>query len=641
MSFKKSIAKWDPKKLLPIQGRRGWTRVVIYLRRSTQKQDTSIGQQVEKIAEWCKDRKCYVVGIYVDDGVAGWDYKRRLDFHRLENEVLDLGAKHCVVYHQNRFSRLTNTEFFNIVTNLRLKSDCTLWPINRQRWINTDKIDECIEILAENTAAHNYCQSLSQFSRDGMQSRMARGEWLWPLPFGADKCPKTNKLIAGKHASLVEKMFKMILQGHSVASLCRFLNESGVPSPNQGKEIKSPKTPDNPQDGKRRLTVPGWCSGTVNRILRKSLYVGDYTGNSRPSMAFRKEDDKPEAIFIPNNHYQFVNRKTFDKVQEKLDRRRDSKSRNTPLKDGGDIVLSGKLVCSHCGHLLSPQRNRGNIYYICNKEQDGGCEGTRVNQDAILTILTKGLSDRFGDPEFREDFINRYLEVVRQETSDVNPDDLKKQLKSAETKKKKASQMWLDAKLEGDLDPEELDFLKSRRDAAVQLVESLKRKIKNQAPEDETETAIREDLAEALEYYNRFPEMYHTGDLTCLREMIDETITEIIIITKRPKESRPKRHQSAKGQKRERRHHQLDRCHLKLRDEKLLRMGPLAQQLLTCVFDRSVATGGMLTYVDAAEHYGLGVQTIREYVKRGKLKSIRFDGTCYVNADGVQKPNTF
>jgi hypothetical protein len=175
-------------------------------------------------------------------------------------------------------------------------------------------------------------------------------------------------------------------------------------------------------------------------MLRNRNYLGDLNWNKssrgefqeiqdgnivkRKSKGYRRRQE-PEMIICPGSHPALIDRATFEKVQARLDGNRE---RKTPQRAGGDWLLSGLMVCGHCGSLLvgksSWHRNikRRRRVYICNAYQrwgKSGCQCHYVYEAQILDVLVRKLQEDFLNPnnlvKLREELHRQAAQTTKQE----------------------------------------------------------------------------------------------------------------------------------------------------------------------------------------------------------------------------------
>lgn len=76
--------------------------------------------------------------------------------------------------------------------------------------------------------AEYYSAELAQKIRRGMTDNALKGKMNGtPTPLGDDKTEDNSLIINKCEAKIVERIFDMYLKGHSIPSICSFLNPKG------------------------------------------------------------------------------------------------------------------------------------------------------------------------------------------------------------------------------------------------------------------------------------------------------------------------------------------------------------------------------------------------------------------------------
>ncbi len=185
-------------------------------------------------------------------------------------------------------------------------------------------------------------------------------------------------------------------RGKSVNDIANCLNERGLVTPR----------------GKGR-----WRGSTLYGILTNPVYCGDYCwgktsrgkhqrtstdapqgfvrtqGKKRPPIRHKQED----WYRIENSHEALIPRELFDAVQA----RRVKNQRNTaPSRKHGRHLVSGRLVCTHCGGPMYGTTMGGRDVYRCGTYSGSkGCKGYTVREDLLLVNISHALKDVFLQPE--------------------------------------------------------------------------------------------------------------------------------------------------------------------------------------------------------------------------------------------------
>ena len=86
---------------------------VAYLRRSTDRQEQSLGDQRKEVARWARESGYGVIREYVDDAISGTSAEERPAFQRMIADAARGDFRAVIVWNSDRFSRgdVTETEY--------------------------------------------------------------------------------------------------------------------------------------------------------------------------------------------------------------------------------------------------------------------------------------------------------------------------------------------------------------------------------------------------------------------------------------------------------------------------------------------------------------------------------------------------
>jgi DNA invertase Pin-like site-specific DNA recombinase len=131
----------------------------------------------------------------------------------------------------------------------------------------------------------------------------------------------------------------------------------------------------------------------VHQILRNRLYVGEFDW---------------DGVTYPGNHEPLVTRECWERVQELLDKRAETKVR----KVKHDFAFSGLVHCGHCGCLLVGELKKGRyVYYHCTGNR-GKCPEPYTRQEVLAQeflgilrefIIPQPVLDWLGDSVLESD----------------------------------------------------------------------------------------------------------------------------------------------------------------------------------------------------------------------------------------------
>jgi DNA invertase Pin-like site-specific DNA recombinase len=392
--------------------------VVLYLRMSTDKQDTSIAQQRDALLRHA-DRSGYVVvGEYRDEGISGDATHKRKGFQQMIREVTTSGIERILCFDQDRFGRFDMIEAGWWITPLR-DAGVSLETIAQ------GVIDWCdfagrLTYAVAQEGKHQFLRDLSRNALRGQVARAKEGSGLCggSAPYGyrrqtvdEGRRRKASLVIHPAEARVVKMIFETYVKsGGTLLAVGQLLNREKIPSPNQ----KS-----------------AWHRNAVRRILTNVNYVGDYAWGQTTSGKYhvRVGDDirpcrssqrriKNDPIIHRDMIPAIIPRSLFEKAQSLLAKRRKATRRSSTARP-----LSGLIFCAKCG---SPMHvNFGD--YRCSRAVDFGdgsrCVNTPARGGELLDAIVDGLQKHLLAPGKLAAVKKKLAAAVAAERKTINADD--------------------------------------------------------------------------------------------------------------------------------------------------------------------------------------------------------------------------
>lgn len=334
---------------------------VIYARYSSHNQtEASIEGQLKVCYEYAKQNHITVIGEYVDRAMSGTNDNRE-QFQKMLKDSAKKQFDGVLVYQLDRFGR----------NNL----ECS---------INEDKLNKNgVEVYS---AKENFTKdpsgnllkgvirSVNQYYSDELSVKVGRGMDLnadkfyyngGSVPLGLalevveeingpfnKKIKKQKFTIDENTAPIVQKIFEMYNNGHTMADIIRYLNKLNIKT-SRGNEF---------------------TKNSLRDILKNKKYIGiySYRGKETPDIIPRIIDDV-----------------TFNKAQEKLKKNKQAPSRGKAIVP---YVLTGKLFCGTCKSAMTGiSGTSGNrelhCYYGCKGTKEHICDRKYIPKDYIEDLV--------------------------------------------------------------------------------------------------------------------------------------------------------------------------------------------------------------------------------------------------------------
>jgi DNA invertase Pin-like site-specific DNA recombinase len=424
------------------------SRGVLYGRMSTTDQEDSIAQQVAWAEPACVKEHVEILARFLDEGKSGHDTKRRTDFQRMldycrqqhrAGQPIDV----IVCWHANRFSRADSQETSWFLWEFRKAGVEKM--LTSTGWLDFTRMEDRIIFgINQDASNHKFSQDLAAASTRGKIEVAKSGRWAGgPIPYGyrarkAESLSRKGKVIYRTErlvpdpetAPIVRWLFETYARGEvSLWDLVIDLNRRGVPPPTAG----------------RKKGAKFWNHRTIQKILRNEVYLGDLLWNRRHEGKFmgvvdlqvtpcptrkRYRNEAKDVIRREGKHDPLVDRATFDACQRQLLARR---TRTTPIRGGGNFLLSGLLKCGHCekgmgGRNLPVRRQQGGKTvptgktvprYVCASYFTYGksaCNYNCIDEAPLVAAIARKVRERFGK-EFLDAFRRLAVEEARSLTA--------------------------------------------------------------------------------------------------------------------------------------------------------------------------------------------------------------------------------
>lgn len=322
---------------------------VLYARFSSSKQrEASIEDQLRVCREWCVREGYAIVAEYCDYAMSG----RTDDRPQFQKMIANAGESDIVlVYMMDRFSR----DPFDAPIYKRELQRHGVKLVSALEAIPDSPEGIIYEKLLEGLAA---CESrkTSIRSRRGMEGNALKCKTNGVRCFGYRTGEDGRYEIVPEEAEVVREVFRRRVLGESVNSIAMDLRSRGVVS-RAGNPVKDT---------------------FVYNMLHNNKYRGIYSWGG-----IEQKDGMPrivgEALFMK-----------AQKVQGKKQRRNE---------EWGDFALSGRVLCSACGHTMPGVSGRGSSgkkyeYYSCKH-----CDDVKpVRRDWLEGQIVEALREVLSDP---------------------------------------------------------------------------------------------------------------------------------------------------------------------------------------------------------------------------------------------------
>ena len=398
-------------------------RVAAYCRVSTQleQQESSFEAQKNYYTEKITNNPNWkLAGIYADDGISGTDMKKRDEFNRLLQDCEAGKIDMILTKSISRFARNT-VDTLNTLRILR-KKGVTVFFEKEHIDTHADNGEMIITVLSGLAQEESF--NLSENTRWGIIRKFENGTIILNHNrfMGYTKGKDGELAIVPEEAETVRLIFRMYLEGTSIAGIKRHLEKEGI------------------------LTVTGrkiWNEGTISKMLSNEKYMGDallqksYTADFLTKTR-KKNNGEMRQYYITDNHEGIVAKEIYYAVQQekqrRAERRKPAVTRRAKEKKKGyssKYILSNLLVCGECGQTyrrITWTRNGvKRIVWRCSNRVEHGTEYCKnsptLDEEALQRAVMRTVGNVVRDSEFGSVMQNNVTLVIGQYADSIQSEN--------------------------------------------------------------------------------------------------------------------------------------------------------------------------------------------------------------------------
>lgn len=463
-------------------------RIAVYIRVSTLEQannNYSIGEQTERLQNYCKAMNWEIFKIYVDPGYSG----ANTDRPGLKSMIADVEAglvDKVVVYKLDRLSR-SQLDTLDLIENTFLKHSVDFVSMLENFDTSTPFGRAMIGILA--VFAQLEREQFKERSAMGKEGRAKKGKFGGgrniPIGYNYDKVTELltiNDYEAMQYLELVD----LFLAGKSFRAIEDIFDKKGY-------RHKSGK----------------WIPKTMRSVLRSKIYLG--------YISYKKVWHKAE-------HDPLIDEETYDKIVALLDQRAETYKQTGGRAGVVTTYLGGMLFCKHCGGKYGKDSNNkrdkdGNkvYYYRCYSRskkmksliKDPNCKNKTWRVNALDEIIFDEIRKLATDPNYMTMIQD---EKLRQSDNLSQVDIIKKEIHKIDEQISRFMDLYGIGKFTIDQVSSKVDPLNEQRRALEKEMNVLVSE----------SGAISDD--DALDVINSFGDILDRGDFDEIRLAIESLI---------------------------------------------------------------------------------------------------------------------
>lgn len=367
-------------------------RVVIYLRLSVDDGDSresdSISNQRLLIESYLAGKAEFtVIKVCVDDGFTGTNFNRP-GFQEMM-KLVENGEADCIIAKDlSRFGR-DFSGVLQYVERILPKMGIRLILLNDNYDSIADNHD-FITIRLKSFINDIYPADTSRSIRANLHAKMTAGQCVSPFAlYGYVKSPEDkHKLIVDPVASsVVQDIFHLKLNGHSMSDIAAILNARGILTPLTYKTVYLKQKLNT---GFQKNEDSRWCATMVRRILLDERYTGVLiqgkrtTPNHKVKKVIYKSAD--EWIRYENAFEPVIDKHTFEVVQNLMDC-------DARRSADGIALLSGLVECADCHQsMVRKSPDRTHHYYVCSTHlYEKKCQPHSFSEKKLLPVVQESI----------------------------------------------------------------------------------------------------------------------------------------------------------------------------------------------------------------------------------------------------------
>ena len=241
----------------------------VYIRVSTEDQARegfSLGEQKEKLLQLCAFKGYEVFKVYEDAGISAKDMEHRPAFQEMLQDMRDGKINYIVAYKLDRVTRSVR-DLEELILELE-KYNCYL--VCDRDDVNTSTANGRFFVRMLTVLSQLEIEIVSERTKFGLNEAIKSSHLPGPAPLGYKKDGNKKTIVDETTKPIIEKIFKMYLEGKSFQQISNIFNEEKILYPKK------------------------WKDTTIQKIIDNKIYMGDYEQYKR----IAKKENKEPVIYM-------------------------------------------------------------------------------------------------------------------------------------------------------------------------------------------------------------------------------------------------------------------------------------------------------------------------------------------------------
>ena len=373
----------------------------VYIRVSTEDQARegfSLGEQEEKLLQLCKFKELEVYKVYKDAGISAKDMEHRPQFQEMLKDMKEGKLNYIVAYKLDRITRSVR-DLEELISVLE-QYNCFL--LCDRDDVNTSTANGRFFVRMLTVLSQLEIEIVSERTKFGLNGAIKSGHLPGVLALGYKKDGNKKTIIDETTKPVVERIFKMYLEGKSFGQISNIFNEEKVLAPKP------------------------WKDTTIQKIIDNKIYMGDYEQYKRIA-----KNKQIEPVVYMNVVEPIISRAMWEECQHQKE-----KNQRTYTRDRVYLFFQ-KLECPSCHKIMkckgSGGKKRKYMYYTCEK-----CH-INYREDKIEELLTNFIYDMV---EY-DMAVKKYFFPILADHKPTKTDDIDKEIKSLEKQKERIKKAYM------------------------------------------------------------------------------------------------------------------------------------------------------------------------------------------------------
>ena len=373
----------------------------VYIRVSTEDQARegfSLGEQKEKLLQLCSFKGYEVFKVYEDAGISAKDMEHRPAFQEMLSDMKKGKINYIVAYKLDRVTRSVR-DLEELISVLE-QYNCFL--VCDRDDVNTSTANGRFFVRMLTVLSQLEIEIVSERTKFGLNGAIKSGHLPGVLALGYKKDGNKKTIIDETTKPVVERIFKMYLEGKSYQQISNIFNEEKVLAPKP------------------------WKDTTIQKIIDNKIYMGDYEQYKRIA-----KNKQIEPVVYMNVVEPIISRAVWEECQHQKE-----KNQRTYTRDRVYLFFQ-KLECPNCHRIMkckgSGGKKRKYMYYTCEK-----CH-INYREDKIEELLSNFIYDMV---EY-DMAVKKYFLPILADHKPTKTDDIDKEIKQLEKQKERIKKAYM------------------------------------------------------------------------------------------------------------------------------------------------------------------------------------------------------